>query len=254
MLRRSFTALAGALTNSVDVVVVGGGHAGCEAAAAACRRGASCLLITPNPATTIGEMSCNPSIGGLAKGILVREVDALGGLQGPVADQAGIQFRMLNASKGPAVRGPRAQMDRGIYKTAMQRELKSINNLEIWDGAVVDLLFGSPTRSIKGVVLASGEYIRCKSVVITTGTFLKGVIHVGSQSRPAGRIASLASFAAAENQQQIANQGTKIETLELDPADEKAAGASTYLANKFSDEGFKLGRLKTGTPPRIDGG
>jgi tRNA uridine 5-carboxymethylaminomethyl modification enzyme len=220
-------------------------------------------------------MSCNPSIGGLAKGTLVREVDALGGLMGIVADQSGIQFRMLNASKGPAVRGPRAQMDRDLYKEHMQHALKSTSGgkLEIFDGAVVDILMaktGVKNKSsdgksdqaarVVGVKLVSGEEINCNSVVITTGTFLRGVIHVGSQTRPAGRIASQASSTAATstsfsfansingNQRQLSAASAMT-----DPADEVAAGASTQLARTFASLGFSLGRLKTGTPPRIDG-
>jgi tRNA uridine 5-carboxymethylaminomethyl modification enzyme len=269
---RHISALAGATSSSVDVIVVGGGHAGCEAAAAAARRGATTLLITPSPERSIGEMSCNPSIGGLAKGTLVREVDALGGLMGYVADQSGIQFRMLNASKGPAVRGPRAQMDRHLYKTHMQKALKSMTGgkLEIFDGAVVDILLENKNANkiniinddenqqsltnIVGVKLATGEIINCKSVVITTGTFLRGVIHVGSQTRPAGRIASQASVTAAASS--ISNtpyQQLTAASAMTDPADEVAAGASTQLARTFAELGFSLGRLKTGTPPRIDG-
>jgi glucose-inhibited division protein A len=210
-------------------------------------------------------MSCNPSIGGLAKGTLVREVDALGGLMGFVADQSGIQFRMLNASKGPAVRGPRAQMDRDLYKMHMQKALKSISGdkLEIYDGAVVDILLekktGDASSKIIGVKLASGETINCKSVVITTGTFLRGVIHVGSQTRPAGRIASQASVTAAaassspSSNTQSSQQRFSAASEMTDPADEVAANASTQLARTFSQLGFSLGRLKTGTPPRIDG-
>ena len=246
--KRHASSLAGAVRSSIDVVVVGGGHAGTEAAAAAARRGATTLLVTPSPTTSIGELSCNPSIGGLAKGTLVREVDALGGLIGRIADAAGIQFRMLNASKGPAVRGPRAQMDRALYKQNMQEALKSIPNLEIYDGAVVDILLDPSSSSIRGVLLSTGEAIDCKSVVITTGTFLRGVIHVGSQQRPAGRISSQASIAAAtEGKPQLSAASTMT-----DPADEVAAAASTQLALTFSSLGFSLGRLKTGTPPRID--
>lgn len=158
-----------ALSTQVDVVVVGGGHAGCEAAAASARRGATTLLVTPRPAASIGEMSCNPSIGGLAKGTLVREVDALDGLMGKAADTAGIQFRMLNASKGPAVRGPRAQMDRQLYKQAMQQLLAAVPGLEIMDGAVTNVLLkrggqlnsssgqSQADRAIAGVMLASGD-------------------------------------------------------------------------------------------------
>jgi tRNA uridine 5-carboxymethylaminomethyl modification enzyme len=238
----------------VDVVVVGGGHAGCEAAAAAARRGARTLLVTPSPASSVGEMSCNPSIGGLAKGTLVREVDALGGLMGTVADLSGIQFRLLNASKGPAVRGPRAQMDRALYKRNMQAALAAVPSLEVFDGAVVDLVLAQPPAApaVTGVVLASGERVDCKAVVITTGTFLRGVVHVGSQSWPAGRIASSASTQAA-----AAAPGSRRAAAGLpegrDTADETAAGASTQLAQTFAALGLRLGRLKTGTPPRIDG-
>ena len=287
-----------------DVVVVGGGHAGVEAAAAASRRGARTVLVTPSPAASIGEMSCNPSIGGLAKGTLVREVDALDGLmvsaavlhpwrhvcmrlfaghlalqslrsclplctssgahpparpphllQGRAADAAGIQFRMLNASKGPAVRGPRAQMDRLLYKRAVQALLRQVPHLEVHDGAVVDLLMGpgpaggsTSGPAVVGVVLASGEVLRCTSVVITTGTFLRGVIHVGSQSRPAGRIASLMSARAAAR-----GEGAVRAAEMTDVADEVAAGAASHLSRRFADLGFALGRLKTGTPPRLDG-
>ncbi|KAI3428125.1 hypothetical protein D9Q98_006508 [Chlorella vulgaris] len=228
-------------------------------------------------------MSCNPSIGGLAKGILVREVDALDGLMGRAADAAGIQFRMLNASKGPAVRGPRAQMDRLLYKREVQRLLADVPGLTIRDGAVVDLLVDSrlgssgPTTSsssssnsfgtragsgcdasapvggpaVAGVVLASGERILCRSVVVTTGTFLRGVIHIGSQSRPAGRVASLIATRAASKADTAAAAVRDAEST--DTADEMAAGAATRLAQRFDELGFKLGRLKTGTPPRLDG-
>ncbi|GAB4819392.1 hypothetical protein N2152v2_006438 [Parachlorella kessleri] len=232
-------------------------------------------------------MSCNPSIGGLAKGTLVREVDALDGLMGRVADLAGIQFRMLNASKGPAVRGPRAQMDRLLYKRHIQGIMGGIPHLEIHDGAVVDLILkrrgGASSSSssssmerlsskldpdcsfqsgaqraqhtercsapleVAGVVLASGERVRCRSVVITTGTFLRGVIHVGSQSRPAGRIASLTSARAAAGE-------SVVKAAEMtDKADVAAAKAASQLSQTFSEVGFRLGRLKTGTPPRLDG-
>lgn len=226
-------------TDAIDVIVIGGGHAGCEAAAAAARRGSRTLLLTPSPSTSIGEMSCNPSIGGLAKGTLVREVDALGGLIGQVADQAGIQFRMLNRSKGPAVRGPRAQMDRLLYKQHMQALLETVPNLKILDGAAVGLMLDNNNNhnsnraaaTVRGVVLSNGQTIPCKSVVITTGTFLKGAVHIGSTSRPAGRISSGPDTSA----------------------DETAAGAATQLSTLFTHIGFRLGRLKTGTPPRIDG-
>ena len=162
-----------------DVIVIGGGHAGCEAAAAAARLGANTLLLT-HKLETIGEMSCNPAIGGLAKGTLVREIDALDGLMGRMADQAGIQFRMLNRSKGPAVRGPRAQQDRALYRVAMQQELQQQNNLSIRAEAVADIAIDANSR-IVGVITDKGETIRAVTVVLTTGTFLKGVIHIGDR-------------------------------------------------------------------------
>ncbi len=201
-----------------DVIVIGGGHAGCEAAAAAARLGAETLLLT-HKLETIGEMSCNPAIGGLAKGTLVREVDALDGLMGRVADQAGIQFRVLNRSKGPAVHGPRAQQDRALYRTAMQQELGQQAHLTLRAEAVEDIVVDRDAR-ITGVVTARGETILAARVVLTTGTFLKGVIHIGEKRISAGRVG--------------------------DPAE---AG----LANTLHDRGFRLGRLKTGTPPRLDG-
>src|SRR5579885_522423 len=203
--------------DSFDVIVIGGGHAGCEAAAAAARRGARTLLITHDPAR-IGEMSCNPAIGGLGKGHLVREIDALDGLMARATDQAGIQFRVLNRSKGPAVRGPRAQADRKLYRRAMQALLAAQPGLRIRAGAVEDLLVAS--GRLAGVVLADGAVIRCGAAVLTTGTFLRGLIHIGAERRPAGRI-----------------------------GEAPALGLSATLARL----GFALGRLKTGTPPRLDG-
>ncbi|KAI8106564.1 hypothetical protein M9435_001106 [Picochlorum sp. BPE23] len=228
------------------VVVVGGGHAGCEAADAARRRGASVTLVTPRPEAGIGEMSCNPSIGGLAKGILVREIDALGGLMGKVADASGIQFRMLNASKGPAVRGPRAQMDRKMYKVHMQETLRRSaadhGNMSLLDDTVIDVLVeqtgdGSGSR-ITGVVLGSGRRIEADSVVITTGTFLNGIIHVGSTKKHAGRISSGTS-----------PRGHKTS---MSDSDMEASTSASRLAERFHRLGFRLGRLKTGTPPRLD--
>ncbi len=200
-----------------DVIVIGGGHAGTEAAAAAARLGARTLLLTHSLAT-IGEMSCNPAIGGLAKGHLVREIDALDGVMGRAIDSAGIQFRVLNRSKGPAVRGPRAQADRRLYRQAIQRLLAAQPNLEMKAGGAEDLVLEG--RRVTGVRTAAGDVLRCRAVVLTTGTFLRGLIHIGEEKTPAGRAGEAPSI-----------------------------GLSATLA-RF---GFRLGRLKTGTPPRLDG-
>ena len=205
-------------TEAYDVIVIGGGHAGSEAAAAAARIGVRTLLVT-HRVDTIGEMSCNPAIGGLAKGQLVREIDAMDGIMGRAIDRAGIQFRVLNRSKGPAVRGPRAQADRKLYRRAMQGLLQAQLNLDIREAAVEDLVFDQKGR-ISGVLTGSGEAIQAAAVVVTTGTFLRGLIHVGKTQIPAGRI-----------------------------GDKPAVG----LAYTFKRIGFALGRLKTGTPPRLDG-
>ncbi|MFQ5958441.1 MAG: tRNA uridine-5-carboxymethylaminomethyl(34) synthesis enzyme MnmG [Alphaproteobacteria bacterium] len=199
-----------------DVIVIGGGHAGCEAAAAAARLGAQTLLVT-HKVETIGAMSCNPAIGGLAKGTLAREIDALDGLMGRVIDAAGIHYRILNRSKGPAVRGPRAQADRALYRRAMQEALGGQENLEIRAAAVEDLAFDAGGR-VAGVVTAAGERLAAAAVVLTTGTFLNGLIHIGEEKRPAGRV-----------------------------GDAPARGLSATLGRA----GFALGRLKTGTPPRL---
>lgn len=205
------------MKNTFDVIVVGGGHAGCEACAAAARTGAETLLVT-HKISTIGEMSCNPAIGGLGKGHLVREVDALDGLMGRVIDKAGIQFRMLNLSKGPAVRGPRAQADRELYKKYMLEALKETPNLELKEGAVEGLLIKD--NIVYGVKLADGSEFFAKAVVLTTGTFLNGVMFTGHQTSIGGRVGDIS-----------------------------CTGVTPYLKSL----GLQLGRLKTGTPSRLNG-
>ena len=200
-----------------DVVVIGGGHAGCEAAAASARLGVNTALFT-HKIETIGEMSCNPAIGGLGKGHLVREIDALDGVMGVVADKSGIQFRLLNRSRGPAVQGPRTQSDRALYKEYMQKILLNYKNLEVIADPVVKFLFDK--NKIIGFICQSGKEFRTKELVLTTGTFLNGLIHIGEKQIPAGRY------------------------------DEKP---STGLSEQLSKYKMKLGRLKTGTPPRLDG-
>ncbi len=216
-----------ALKNFYDVIVIGGGHAGCEAAAAASRMGAVTLLLT-HRLNTIGEMSCNPAIGGIAKGQLVREIDALDGIMGRAIDQSGIQYRVLNKSKGPAVQGPRAQADRKLYRSAVQDLMSEQVNLEVLADAVEDLMvsYGScqgsigPIPRVIGVRTATGRNIVSGSVVVTTGTFLGGMIHIGDKQIPAGRV-----------------------------GDKPSVG----LSSTFKRLGFSLGRLKTGTPPRLNG-
>ena len=202
---------------SFDVIVIGGGHAGCEAASAAARIGGKTALITHRFAT-IGAMSCNPAIGGLGKGHLVREIDALDGLMGRAADQAGIQFRVLNRRKGPAVRGPRAQADRKLYAAAMQRAIRETPNLTVLEAEVDDVLVRD--GAVRGVRLADGRELACGAAVLTTGTFLRGLIHIGERQTPAGRVGEAPAIGLA----------LTLERL-----------------------GFALGRLKTGTPPRLDG-
>ncbi|KAJ1935091.1 Mitochondrial Translation Optimization, partial [Kickxella alabastrina] len=223
-----------------DVVVIGGGHAGCEACSAAARTGAKTVLVTQK-LDTIGEMSCNPSFGGIGKGNLVREVDAMDGLCGRMADLGGVQFRILNRSKGPAVHGPRAQVDRVLYKRNMQQTLSNYPGLSLKAGSVADILLERPTdtdqttlkrlasqestsaeasATVVGVRLESGEIIRARKVVITTGTFLGGEIHIGLKAFPSGRTGEAASIG---------------------------------LSKSLKDAGFRLGRMKTGTPPRLDG-
>jgi tRNA uridine 5-carboxymethylaminomethyl modification enzyme len=200
-----------------DVIIIGGGHAGCEAASAAARIGAKTALVTHRFAT-VGAMSCNPAIGGLGKGHLVREVDALDGLMGRVADAGGIQFRVLNRRKGPAVRGPRAQADRKLYASAMQAAILATANLSVVEGEADDLIVSS--GRVSGLRLADGRELSARSVVITTGTFLRGLIHLGEKNWPAGRVGEAPAMG---------------------------------LSGSFERFGFKLGRLKTGTPPRLDG-
>ena len=199
-----------------DVVVVGGGHAGCEAAAASARLGLNTALYTHN-IDTIGEMSCNPAIGGLGKGHLVREIDALDGVMGEVADKSGIQFRLLNRSRGPAVRGPRTQSDRSLYKKYMQEKLVNYCNLSIFSDPVIEFIFSK--NEINGFITQSGKKIRTNKLILTTGTFLNGLIHIGEEKTPAGRF------------------------------NEKP---STGLSEQLEKYDFKIGRLKTGTPPRLD--
>jgi len=202
---------------SFDVIVIGGGHAGCEAASASARVGARTALVT-HRFSTIGAMSCNPAIGGLGKGHLVREVDALDGLMGRVADAAGIQFRMLNRRKGPAVRGPRAQADRKLYAAAMQAAIRETTNLSVIEGEADELVVKNDR--VTGVRLVDGRKLSAGAVVITTGTFLRGLIHLGEKKWPAGRVGEAPALG---------------------------------LSRSFEHAGFKLGRLKTGTPPRLDG-
>ena len=202
-----------------DVVVIGGGHAGCEAAAASARIGVNTALFT-HKIETIGEMSCNPAIGGLGKGHLVREIDALDGVMGVVADKSGIQFRLLNRSRGPAVQGPRTQSDRALYKQHMQKILLNYENLTVVADPVTKFIFDDIENKVIGFLCQSGKEIRCKELILTTGTFLNGLIHIGDTQIPAGRF------------------------------DEKP---STGLSEQLTKYNMKIGRLKTGTPPRLDG-
>ena len=201
---------------SFDVVVIGGGHAGCEAAAASARLGVNTALFT-HKIETIGEMSCNPAIGGLGKGHLVREIDALDGVMGEIADKSGIQFRLLNRSRGPAVRGPRTQSDRSLYRKYMQEKLLNYCNLSIFSDPVIKFIFNKNT--ISGFETKEGKKVLCSKLILTTGTFLNGLIHIGDERTPAGRY------------------------------DEKP---STGLSEQLEKYDFKIGRLKTGTPPRLD--
>ena len=201
---------------SFDVVVIGGGHAGCEAAAASARLGVSTALFT-HKIETIGEMSCNPAIGGLGKGHLVREIDALDGVMGEVADKSGIQFKLLNRSRGPAVRGPRTQSDRSLYKKYMQEKLLNYCNLTVFSDPLIKFIFDKNT--ISGFITQTGKKVLCSKLILTTGTFLNGLIHIGDERTPAGRY------------------------------DEKP---STGLSEQLEKYNFKIGRLKTGTPPRLD--
>ena len=201
---------------SFDVVIIGGGHAGCEAATAAARLGVNTALFTHNR-DTIGEMSCNPAIGGLGKGHLVREIDALDGVMGEVADKSGIQFRLLNRSRGPAVRGPRTQSDRSLYRKFMQEKLLNYCNLSVFSDPVIKFIFLN--NSITGFETLKGNKVSCSKIILTTGTFLNGLIHIGEHKTPAGRY----------NER-----------------------PSTGLSEQLQKQEFKMGRLKTGTPPRLD--
>nr|OQO32157.1 hypothetical protein B0A51_00526 [Rachicladosporium sp. CCFEE 5018] len=229
VLRRTFATVTDLPIDArpaVDVIVIGGGHAGCEASAAAARAGARTTLITPST-ENLGVCSCNPSLGGIGKGTMMREIDALDGLVGKITDKAGVQFRMLNRKKGPAVWGPRAQIDRKLYKKHMSEEILSYPNLMVKEGKVADIVVDRSREStvegrhgkITGVRLESGEVINANSVVITTGTFLGGEIHIGLEVFPSGRMGEAATFG---------------------------------LSKSLREAGFQLGRLKTGTPPRID--
>ena len=202
---------------SFDVIVIGAGHAGCEAASAAARLGAETALVTLN-LDLIGQMSCNPAVGGIAKGHVVREIDALGGIMGHVIDRTGIQFRLLNRSRGPAVQSPRAQADRALYRTEMRRVLEATPNLNLRQGVVIDLIIENNT--VIGVEMQDTRRFAAKAVVIATGTFLNGTIHTGKQTFSAGRAGEPASI---------------------------------ELAQALKNHGFPVGRLKTGTPPRLDG-
>lgn len=207
-------------SNKYDVIVIGGGHAGCEAATASARTGARTLLIT-HKQDTIGQMSCNPAIGGIAKGTLVKEIDALDGVMAVVTDQAGIHYKTLNASKGPAVWGPRAQADRKLYKQAMQKVILNYPNLDVFEDAVDDIIFSG--EKVNGVVTENGTKFETENVVLTTGTFLRGLIHIGREKIPAGRFGE----------------------------DNKTEKPAIKLSESLMNIGFELGRLKTGTPPRV---
>src|SRR5947209_6000709 len=204
-------------TANYDIIVIGGGHAGAEAAWAASRLGAAVALVTLNPAR-IGQMSCNPAIGGLAKGQMVREVDALGGLMGTATDNTGIQFRMLNRSKGPAVWGPRAQADKYKYAAEVQRLLGTCANLTIVSGEVAEICTTDSGRAVNGVRLGDGTHLTCRAVIVTTGTFLRGLMHTGERQTEGGRVGE---------------------------------AAATGLSGCLAKLGLELGRLKTGTPPRL---
>jgi len=248
--RRSFRGFSSKLLDAESVIIIGGGHAGCEAAAAAARCGARVKLVTQR-IDTIGELSCNPSVGGIGKGHLVREIDALDGIIGEIADHSGIHFKMLNQRKGPAVQGPRMQVDRDIYKARMIDMLRSkYSEIEIMEESVEDLLL-LPSKegvggeladrvALQGIITKSGKHIFGSKVIITTGTFLRGTVHIGREKIPAGR--HMRRVVAGPSGGPAGGELKPIDTVEP---------PSIGLAKTLERLNFPMGRLKTGTPPRL---